>query len=83
MDIATIVGLILGMGLVLGSIAMFGVIYALLFGLWVFLLNRAIQQGPKPIDEVKAQAPRGDAFSAITARAAHDPSPNGSGEGEA
>ena len=34
--------------LVIGSIVMFGAIYALLFALWVFLLNRAIQQGPEP-----------------------------------
>jgi cytochrome d ubiquinol oxidase subunit I len=32
-----------------GSIAMFSAIYALLFALWVFLLNRAIQQGPEPL----------------------------------
>jgi cytochrome d ubiquinol oxidase subunit I len=33
--------------LVIGSIAMFGVIYVLLFALWIFLLNRAIQLGPQ------------------------------------
>jgi cytochrome d ubiquinol oxidase subunit I len=33
--------------LVLGSLIMFGVIYLLLFVLWIFLLNRAIQKGPE------------------------------------
>jgi len=34
-----------------GSIIMFGVIYTLLFTLWVFLLNDKIQKGPEPIAE--------------------------------
>jgi cytochrome d ubiquinol oxidase subunit I len=34
-----------------GSIAMFGVIYTLLFALWIFLLNDKIQKGPEPIAE--------------------------------
>jgi cytochrome d ubiquinol oxidase subunit I len=68
--------------MVLGSIAMFGMIYALLFALWVFLLNRAIQQGPKSIVAVPPAA-GGDSLAAITARAAHDPSRNGGGEGGA
>jgi cytochrome bd ubiquinol oxidase subunit I len=34
---------------VAGSIAMFGVIYALLFAVWVFLLNDKIQKGPEPV----------------------------------
>lgn len=33
---------------VLGSIVMFGLIYVLLFVLWIFLLNRKIQRGPDP-----------------------------------
>lgn len=32
---------------VLGSIAMFGVIYTLLFALWIYLLNEKIQKGPE------------------------------------
>jgi cytochrome d ubiquinol oxidase subunit I len=32
---------------VLGSIAMFGVIYTLLFVLWIYLLNEKIQKGPE------------------------------------
>jgi cytochrome bd ubiquinol oxidase subunit I len=34
---------------VAGSIAMFGVVYALLFAVWVFLLNDKIQKGPEPV----------------------------------
>jgi cytochrome d ubiquinol oxidase subunit I len=36
---------------VTGSIIMFGVIYALLFALWIFLLNDKIQKGPGPVTE--------------------------------
>jgi cytochrome d ubiquinol oxidase subunit I len=32
---------------VLGSIVMFGLLYALLFALWIFVLNRKIQAGPE------------------------------------
>jgi cytochrome d ubiquinol oxidase subunit I len=34
---------------VLGSIIMFGIIYALLFVLWIILLNNKIQHGPEPV----------------------------------
>jgi len=34
--------------LVLGSLIMFGLLYGLLFALWVFLLNYKIQAGPAP-----------------------------------
>jgi cytochrome d ubiquinol oxidase subunit I len=34
---------------VLGSIIMFGVVYFLLFILWIMLLNKKIQQGPEPV----------------------------------
>lgn len=34
---------------VVGSIIMFGVIYALLFALWIYLLNDKIQKGPEPV----------------------------------
>ena len=36
-------------GQVLASIIMFGLIYALLFALWLFVLNTKIQAGPKPV----------------------------------
>jgi hypothetical protein len=57
--------------LVLGSIIMFGLIYALLFALWVFLLDRAIRKGPGPSEAAPAAPTDGDAMLAITARAAH------------
>ena len=34
---------------VVGSIIMFGVIYALLFALWIYLLNDKIQKGPEQV----------------------------------
>jgi cytochrome d ubiquinol oxidase subunit I len=33
---------------VIGSIVMFGVIYTMLFAVWIFLLNDKIQRGPEP-----------------------------------
>jgi cytochrome bd ubiquinol oxidase subunit I len=39
----------LGASQVLGSIIMFGVIYSLLFVLWIYLLNDKIQKGPEPV----------------------------------
>lgn len=36
-------------GQVLGSIVGFGLIYALLFVLWIFLLDRKIREGPQPV----------------------------------
>src|SRR5215813_6915846 len=36
-------------GQVLGSIVMFGFIYALLFLIWLFVLNDKIQKGPQPV----------------------------------
>jgi cytochrome bd ubiquinol oxidase subunit I len=42
---------------VAGSIAMFGVIYALLFAVWIFLLNDKIMKGPEPVSAVKETSP--------------------------
>jgi len=36
-------------GQVLGSIIMFGFIYALLFWVWVYVLNEKIKKGPQPV----------------------------------
>jgi cytochrome d ubiquinol oxidase subunit I len=68
--------------MVLGSIIMFGLIYSLLFALWVFLLDRAIRQGPEAIATVAAPETGDDALAAITARAAHRRPNNGVGEEE-
>jgi cytochrome bd ubiquinol oxidase subunit I len=38
---------------VAGSIVMFGVIYALLFAVWIFLLNDKIMKGPEPVSATK------------------------------
>jgi cytochrome d ubiquinol oxidase subunit I len=51
--------------MVLGSIVMFGLLYALLFALWIFLLNRAIQQGPHPVAPEGAAAGRAVAADAV------------------
>jgi cytochrome d ubiquinol oxidase subunit I len=34
---------------VFGSIIMFAVIYAMLFAVWIYLLNEKIQKGPEPV----------------------------------
>ncbi len=57
--------------MVLGSICMFGLIYAVLFALWIFLLDRAIRRGPAIGSAVAATGERGDAMAALAARAAH------------
>ena len=54
---------------VLGSIIMFGLVYALLFVLWVFLLNHKIQAGPEPIDDQRHE-PSG-ILDAATGRVDH------------
>jgi hypothetical protein len=68
--------------MVLGSIIMFALIYILLFALWVFLLDKAIRQGPDMALAGSEPSPDEGAISAITARAAHR-RPNGAAdEGE-
>ena len=52
---------------VLGSIAMFGFIYALLFAVWIYVLNDKIQKGPEPV-EVEPLAPGEEGFLAAAAR---------------
>jgi len=37
----------------LGSILMFGVIYAMLFALWIYLLNEKIKKGPEIVSTSK------------------------------
>jgi cytochrome d ubiquinol oxidase subunit I len=58
--------------MVIGSIAMFTVIYSILFALWIFLLNRAIQQGPATT-EMPNPTPEDGAslMSVAAARAEH------------
>jgi len=51
-------------GQVLGSIIMFGFIYLLLFILWVYLLNRAIQRGPD-VEDAAALGPEIDSLRGV------------------
>ena len=57
--------------MVLGSIIMFGFIYVLLFALWIFLLNRAIQHGPESHEVAVSPVSGDETMSVITARATH------------
>ncbi len=57
---------------VLGSIIMFGLIYSLLFVLWLFILNNKIQQGPETLPEDKPKAKPGQGIlQAASARVDH------------
>ncbi|MFP3939535.1 MAG: cytochrome ubiquinol oxidase subunit I [Thermoanaerobaculia bacterium] len=49
-------------GQVLGSIAMFGLIYLLLFILWIYVLNQKIQQGPEPLPPERSRTTLEDYF---------------------
>ena len=42
-------------GQVLASIIMFSLIYALLFGLWIYLLRRQFHKGPEAIETLEAE----------------------------
>jgi cytochrome d ubiquinol oxidase subunit I len=42
---------------VLGSIAMFGLLYALLFAVWIYVLNDKIQRGPEPVGQEPGAVP--------------------------
>lgn len=55
---------------VLGSLIMFGVIYLLLFVLWIMLLNKKIQHGPDPVDVRERDAALG-ALVAASRRLGH------------
>jgi len=54
---------------VLGSIVMFGLVYALLFVLWVYLLNHKIQAGPEPVDDQRRE--KQSIIDAATGRVDH------------
>lgn len=55
---------------VLASIIMFGLIYFLLFILWVILLNNKIQHGPEPVDGHERDGAQG-ALNAASRRVGH------------
>lgn len=59
---------------VLGSLALFGAMYALLLGLWIYLLNHKIQTGPAPPGEAGGARAAGgllDAAGALAGGASH------------
>ncbi len=60
-------------GQVLGSIVMFSVIYALLFAIWLFVLNHKIQTGPAPV-EAGGRTTRAGLQEASAGRAIHEAS---------
>ncbi len=60
-------------GQVLGSIIGFGIVYGLLFVLWVFLLNAKIQHGPEPVSEPEVTSIR-DYLEAASERTGHEKS---------
>ncbi len=43
-----------------GSIAMFGILYLLLFAVWIFVLNDKIQKGPAPATVSGSTKPGGE-----------------------
>jgi cytochrome bd ubiquinol oxidase subunit I len=61
-------------GQVIASIAMFVVIYILLFIIWVFVLNHKIQKGPAPIGPEPEETTGRDYLEAASRRAGHEES---------
>ncbi|MDX9976061.1 MAG: cytochrome ubiquinol oxidase subunit I [FCB group bacterium] len=68
-------------GQVLGSIAMFGVIYSLLFLVWVFVLNSKIQHGPEPIEDLPGRTTAMGLLDAASRLADHEGSMTEAHEG--
>jgi cytochrome d ubiquinol oxidase subunit I len=58
---------------VLASIVMFGLVYLLLFVLWLLLLNHKIQQGPEPVVLLAESSPL-TLLEAASKRIDHDDS---------
>jgi cytochrome d ubiquinol oxidase subunit I len=56
---------VLGAGQVAASLAMFVVLYALLFALFLFLLNRKIQEGPHPLEKEELPESLPDTFREV------------------
>jgi cytochrome d ubiquinol oxidase subunit I len=59
----------LSTGEVAASLTMFAVLYALLFALFIFLLNRVIQEGPRPLEEEHLPESLPDTFREVFRRA--------------
>ncbi|MGB9623823.1 MAG: cytochrome ubiquinol oxidase subunit I [Phycisphaerae bacterium] len=56
---------------VLGSIILFAVIYALLFAVWIFVLDAKIRQGPEPVGEKPDRTRGRDILDAAAHLAGH------------
>jgi cytochrome d ubiquinol oxidase subunit I len=69
-------------GQVQGSIAMFGLIYALLFAVWVYVLNDKIQKGPELEERGIAPGDERGFFAAAARRPAREDSLMEAGGGE-
>ena len=68
---------------VVGSIVMFGVIYTLLFAVWIFVLNDKIQKGPEPVEGAPAREDEVRGFFDVAARRpAHSDSLTGDETGQ-
>jgi cytochrome d ubiquinol oxidase subunit I len=57
---------------VLGSILMFGLLYSLLFVLWLWVLNHKIQAGPAPSGAEPDETTGRDVLEAAALRAGHE-----------
>jgi cytochrome d ubiquinol oxidase subunit I len=68
---------------VVGSIVMFGVIYTLLFAVWIFVLNDKIQKGPEPAEGAPLREDEaGRFFDVARRRPAHSDSLTGAETGQ-
>jgi len=65
---------------VLGSIIMFGLIYLLLGGIWLFVLNHKIHIGPEPVENLPDRTTGRGVADAAAARVGHTESMSGSKE---
>ena len=61
-------------GQVMGSIIMFGLIYSLLFIVWIWVLNNKIQHGPGPMEPEPDETTGRDFLDAASRRPGHDES---------
>ncbi|MFZ2490397.1 MAG: cytochrome ubiquinol oxidase subunit I [Thermoanaerobaculia bacterium] len=61
-------------GQVIGSMAMFGTMYSLLFVLWILILNHKIQHGPDPLPEESEHTTTADYLDSAARRAGHEES---------
>ena len=68
-------------GMVLSSLIMFGLIYAMLFVVWVYVLNNKIQHGPEPVAVHDNHTTRDELFETVARRSNPGWIPHGSRQG--